>query len=91
MLENSIDHPHSWRLYVFLDPETDSGVGGFEGSVRHQLLPSPPPPLQRKLSPDFYVLHEPHSAAQLANRNEMRVSGSNSYALLFLFLDDSLA
>jgi len=34
-----------------------SGVGGFEGSL-------PPTPLQRKFSPDFYVLHRPHWAAQ---------------------------
>jgi len=49
-----------------------SGVGGFEvqegsGRVRHIggcLAPYPPPPLQRKFWPDFYIVHGPHWAAQ---------------------------
>jgi len=45
------------------------GLGGFEGSGGVQASSSsvaayPPTPLQRKFSPDYYVLHGPHWAAQ---------------------------
>ena len=52
----------------------DSGVGGFgrSGGVRARLassvisgcLPPLPHPCTKKISPDFYVLHGPHWAAQ---------------------------
>jgi len=42
------------------------GGGRGSGQVRHQRLPSPPPPphVQKKFSLDFYILHGTHWAAE---------------------------
>ena len=63
----SVVTPPAW---FYLRSES-SGVGGFEGSGGVRTSSSSvaaysplPPPLQRKFSPEFYVLHGPHWAAQ---------------------------